>query len=191
MSTEKNNQTNNQNNNQNNTQTIPNNNSEQDISENSQIIERKNKLKLLRDKGIAYPNDFSINNWAQDLINKYNNNSSEELDALPDEQKNIKVAGRIMLRRIMGKAAFFHIQDMTGKIQVYIRKNDLPEGDFDDFKTWDIGDIAGIEGSLFKTKTNELTINAKKIKLLTKSLTPLPDKFHGLQDQEIRYRQRD
>lgn len=176
---------NNPNNNPNN---YPNNNS--DISENSQIAERQKKLKELREKGNAYPNDFSINNWAQDLHNKYENHTSESLAELPDDQKNIKIAGRMMLRRIMGKAAFFHIQDMSGKIQIYVRKNSLPEGVFNEFKTWDIGDIIGVEGELFKTQTNELTINASEIKLLTKSLTPLPDKFHGLQDQEIRYRQR-
>ena len=165
------------------------------VSDNSQILERKNKLKLLREKGIAYPNDFSINIWAEDLIKKYNDCDSEQLEKfssqLSDQGECIKIAGRMMLRRIMGKAAFFHIQDMTGRIQVYIRKNDLPENKFADFNTWDIGDILGISGSLFKTKTGELTIKATDIKLLTKSLTPLPDKFHGLQDQEIRYRQRD
>ena len=117
-------------------------------SDNSQILERKNKLKLLRENGIAYPNDFSINNWAEDLIKKYNDCDSEQLEKfssqLSDQGECIKIAGRMMLRRIMGKAAFFHIQDMTGRIQVYIRKNDLPENQFADFNTWDIGDIFGI-----------------------------------------------
>ena len=157
---------------------------------NSQILERKNKLKDIREnEKVAYPNDFEINTWAEDLHQTYGEHESDYLKET-FKDNTINVAGRMMLRRIMGKAAFFHIQDMTGRIQVYIRKNELTEGLFDKFKSWDLGDIVAVTGTMFKTKTGELSIHATNIKLLTKSLRPLPDKFHGLQDQEIKYRQR-
>jgi lysyl-tRNA synthetase class 2 len=102
----------------------------------------------------------------------------------------VKVAGRMMLRRVMGKASFATLQDMSGRIQVYLRNEDLPEGAYEAFKHWDLGDILAVEGYLFRTKTNELSIHASNIRLLTKALRPLPDKFHGVTDQETRYRQR-
>ncbi len=102
----------------------------------------------------------------------------------------MKVAGRIMLRRLMGKASFTHIQDMSGRIQLYIRQDDVTPEVYEEFKQWDLGDIIGVEGHLFKTKTGELSVKVQKIQLLTKAIRPLPDKFHGLTDQETRYRQR-
>jgi lysyl-tRNA synthetase class 2 len=152
------------------------------------IAQRKSKLALWRKSAQAYPNHFKRDALAKEIFEQCGNQSHDELEAL---HKKVKMAGRIMLKRIMGKAAFVHIQDMSGRIQIYIRQNDLSSVDiYDDFKTWDIGDIIGIEGVVFKTKTDELSIKASEIVLLTKSLKPLPDKFHGLTDQELRYRQR-
>lgn len=155
-----------------------------DESEVYQI--RKQKLAELREQGFNYPNRFERQHLAQELIKQYAKESKEELAA---KRIKVKVAGRIVLRRIMGKASFFHIQDMTGRIQIYVRQNDLPEL-YEQFKHWDLGDIVGISGELFKTNTGELTVNAEHLELLTKSLRPLPDKFHGLTDQEMRYRKR-
>lgn len=159
----------------------------ENIEQVDQFEQRKIKLDALRQQGNAYPNDFRRDVLAAELHAEF-----EELDHDALEQKNkfVKVAGRMMLRRLMGKASFFHLQDMSGRIQIYIRAQDLPEGCYEDFKHWDIGDIIGVEGVLFKTKTNELSVKASKIQLLTKSLRPLPDKFHGLVDHELRYRQR-
>lgn len=151
------------------------------------IAQRKAKLDELRKQGNAYPNHFRRENLAIDLHEKFHEKSHDELEA---SSIPVKVAGRIMLRRLMGKASFIHIQDSSGRIQAYLRENDLPEGVYGNFKHWDIGDIVGIEGVLFKTKTGELSIKAQQIQLLTKSLRPLPDKFHGLSDQEMRYRMR-
>lgn len=157
------------------------------IDVNEQIAIRRAKLAELRSKGNAYPNNFQREHFAQDLLQQYNNLENSEL-----EQKNISVAlaGRIMTRRVMGKASFVHIQDMSGRIQLYIKQDDLPAEQYEAFKHWDLGDIIGVIGILFKTKTGELTVKVAKICLLTKSLLPPPDKFHGLADQELRYRQR-
>lgn len=149
--------------------------------------QRKIKLDELRKQGNAYPNDFRRDALAAELHAEFN---EFDHDALEQKNKQVKVAGRMMLRRLMGKASFFHIQDMSGRIQIYVRAQDLPEGTYEDFKRWDIGDIVGVEGVLFKTKTNELSVKSNNIRLLTKSLQPLPDKFHGLTDHELRYRQR-
>lgn len=161
------------------------------IAENIEQIDlfehRKIKLDELRKKGNAFPNDFRRDALAADLHTEFND---LDHDALEQKNKHVKVAGRMMLRRLMGKASFFHIQDMSGRIQIYIRAQDLPEGSYEEFKRWDIGDIIGIEGVMFKTKTNELSVKASNIRLLTKSLRPLADKFHGLVDHEMRYRQR-
>ena len=157
------------------------------IDEHDQIGQRKLKLDEWRKSTQAYPNDFKRKDLARDLINKYDH---EDHDGLEKLNHKVIVAGRIMLRRLMGKASFCHIQDMSGQIQIYVRGDDLPEGVYEQFKNWDTGDIIGVEGILFKTKTNELSIKASNIKLLTKALRPLPDKFHGLADQELRYRQR-
>jgi lysyl-tRNA synthetase, class II len=147
---------------------------------------RQQKLAELRDKGFAFPNHFRRNALAGELIEQYGHEESESLKA---QKIEVAVAGRMMLRRIMGKASFFHLQDVSGRIQIYMTSNDLPEH-YEDFKHWDLGDILGVKGSLFITKTGELTIHASEVQLLTKSLRPLPDKFHGLSDQEMRYRKR-
>jgi lysyl-tRNA synthetase class 2 len=160
---------------------------EQPIDENSLIAERKQKLAHLRAKGNAFPNDFRRDHYAQDLQAEFGEKTKEELEPL---KIHVKVAGRVMLRRIMGKASFITIQDMSGRIQLYVRQNDLPEGAYDDFKHWDMGDIVGGTGVLFKTNTGELSIHCDSIRLLTKSLRPLPDKHKGLSDMEMRYRQR-
>lgn len=162
-------------------------NIEQD--ENKIIAERRAQLKQMREKGQVYPNTFRRDSLAQDLQDKYGEMSKEELAAA--EPVRVKVAGRMMLRRIMGKASFASLQDMSGRIQAYVTRDDLPEGFYnEEFKKWDLGDIVGVSGYLFKTNKGELSIHVESIELITKSLRPLPDKFHGLQDQEIRYRQR-
>ena len=156
--------------------------------DNKLITERRSKLSALRETGNPFVNDFRPENLAKDIIEKYNGLSKEELD-----EKNVvvSVAGRMMLKRVMGKASFAHIQDTSDQIQLFVTRDELPEGFYNEqFKKWDIGDIIGATGSLFKTKVGELSIRVDSIKLLTKSLRPLPEKFHGLSDQEIRYRQR-
>lgn len=159
------------------------------LSENELVQIRKEKLALLRAKGNAFPNDFIKNTDSLTLNQKYGQETKESLEAIT--QKPIfKIAGRIMLRRVMGKASFITLMDGTGKIQAYLRQADLPEGIYEDFKHWDIGDIVGVEGHVFKTNTGELSLHAHAVKLLTKSIRPLPDKFHGLSDTELRYRQR-
>lgn len=160
---------------------------EQKLDENEQIAQRRAKLAKIREEGIAFPNDFRRNCTAALLHEEYGNEGNETL-----EIRNVraKVAGRIMTRRIMGKAAFVDLQDGSGRIQLYVKKGEVSESLFEEFKQWDIGDIIGAEGVLFKTKTGELSIKTSNIRLLTKALRPLPDKFHGLTDQEIRYRQR-
>jgi len=156
--------------------------------EQEQIQQRRQKLQALRAEGIAFPTDFRRNVVAGELLAEYGEKSKEELEANP---VRVKVAGRMMTRRIMGKASFCHIQDMSGKIQLYVTRDVLPEGFYNEqFKKWDIGDIIGAEGVLFKTKVGELSIRVDDIRLLTKALRPLPEKFHGIADQEIKYRQR-
>tara|TARA_B110001454_G_scaffold75427_1_gene72911 strand:- start:62 stop:1549 length:1488 start_codon:yes stop_codon:yes gene_type:complete len=159
----------------------------EEISENDLIALRRAKLDLLRIKGNAYPNDFKRSYLSEELHQNYGKKDNQ---AFEKEPVQVAIAGRIMLQRIMGKASFITLQDMDGQIQAYLRSNDLPEGHYDDFKTWDLGDIVGIEGRLFKTKTNELTVHAESIRLLTKSLRPLPEKHAGLVDLEQRYRKR-
>lgn len=157
------------------------------LSENEQIQHRKAKLAALRAQGVAFPSGFTRDALAADLHAQYEALTHDELEA-----KAIKVAlaGRLMTRRIMGKASFLHLQDMSGRIQVYLARDQLPEGAYADFKTWDLGDIIGVEGDVFKTKTGELSVKAHRVQLLTKALRPMPDKFHGLTDTEQRYRQR-
>ncbi|HIK72549.1 MAG TPA: lysine--tRNA ligase, partial [Gammaproteobacteria bacterium] len=140
-----------------------------------------------RSRGNAYPNDYRRDSMSKDLHDRYDGLDNEALESDPVQ---VSVAGRVMLQRIMGKASFITLQDMDGQIQAYIRSNDLPEGQYDDFKTWDLGDIAGISGRLFRTKTGELTVHADSVRLLTKSLRPLPEKHAGLVDTEQRYRKR-
>ena len=157
------------------------------VSENEQILQRRAKLQALKSKGNAYPNDFRRTHLAACILGGFKENTNEELEEKPTE---VTVAGRVMLRRLMGKASFVHIQDMSGRIQIYARENDLPEGLYEEFKHWDIGDIIGVTGVVFRTKTGEISVKASSLRLLTKALRPLPDKFHGLADQELRYRQR-
>lgn len=158
-----------------------------DVESNEQVIQRKAKLKALREKGLAYPNDFQRDALAQALQQRFANQTEEQL---VQQAVRVKVAGRIMTRRLMGKASFVHLQDMSGRIQLYIARDHLPEGVYAEFKTWDLGDIIGVSGVVFKTQTGELSIKVDQLRLLAKSLRPLPDKFHGLTDQEQRFRQR-
>lgn len=156
--------------------------------DNKLISERKSKLDLLRKSGNPFVNDFKPEHLAQNLADEYNQFSKEDL-----EEKSIKVsiAGRMMLKRVMGKASFASIQDSSGSIQIFVTRDELPEGFYNEqFKKWDIGDILATTGTLFKTNVGELSVRVDSIKLLTKSLRPLPEKFHGLSDQETRYRQR-
>ena len=155
--------------------------------ESAQMLVRREKLAALRAQGNAYPNDYRRDALAQDLHDKYGSVDKEPLEA---QAVAVKIAGRIMTRRLMGKASFCTVQDMSGRIQVYVRGDDLAEGVYEAFKHWDIGDIVGVEGVLMKTKTGELSVHAKAIRLLTKALKPLPDKWHGMTDTEARYRQR-
>ena len=157
----------------------------EEISQNELLAQRREKLETLRSKGNAYPNDFRRDSLSSQLHESYGDQKKEDL-----EEKNIKVkvAGRIMLQRVMGKASFITIQDMQGQIQAYVRSDSIGDEIYKDFKTWDLGDIVGIEGTLFKTKTDELTVNAESVSLLTKSLRPLPEKHAGLVDTEQRYR---
>ena len=157
------------------------------LSENELLQQRRAKLQGLREKGIAYPNSFRRDSLSKDLLVQCEGISKE---ALEEKSIEVSVAGRIMLQRIMGKASFITLQDMKGQIQAYIRSNDIPEGQYDEFKTWDLGDIVGIKGKLFLTKTGELTVHANSIEILTKSLRPLPEKHSGLVDTEQRYRKR-
>jgi lysyl-tRNA synthetase class 2 len=159
--------------------------------ENSIIAERRSKLAEIRALGHAFPNNFTPEDFAKKLHALYENDEKADL-----EQKNIHVvvAGRMMLKRVMGKASFATIQDKSGRIQLYVARDNInsdknPEL-YSQFKKWDLGDILGAKGKLFKTNTGELTIEVSEIILLTKSLRPLPEKFHGLSDQEIKYRQR-
>ncbi len=159
------------------------------VDENHVIAERREKLKVIREatNGVAFPNDFKPQHKAVKLHQQYAELDKETLDpqAIP-----VSVAGRMMLKRVMGKASFATIQDATGRIQLYVARDEIGEALYEHFKHWDLGDIIGASGRLFKTKTGELSIHVSEIKLLTKSLRPLPEKFHGLQDQEIKYRQR-
>ena len=155
--------------------------------ENHIIAERRAKLAEWRATGKAYPNDFDRENISGKIIELYDGKSSEELEANPVE---VKVAGRVMLKRVMGKASFITISDVGGRIQIYVARDKVGEETYAAFKRWDIGDIVGVVGTLFRTKTNELTVQANEIRLLSKSLRPLPEKFHGLTDQEQKYRMR-
>ena len=155
--------------------------------ENHIIAERRAKLTEWRKTGKAYPNDFRRENMAETLHTAYGDKTSEELEGMP---VSANVAGRIMLKRVMGKASFITIQDMSGRIQLYVTRDGVGEEVYADFKTWDIGDIVGTTGNLFKTKTGELSVKSESIQLLSKCLRPLPDKFHGMADIEQCYRQR-
>jgi lysyl-tRNA synthetase class 2 len=161
--------------------------SEQQADDNQLITQRRQKLAELRKQGNPFPNNFRRNALAASLHGQYGALGNEQL-----EPKNIQatIAGRIMLKRIMGKASFVQLQDMSGRMQAYLQSDQLPAEVYDAFKGWDLGDIIGVSGVLFKTKTGELTLKAASVELLTKALRPLPEKFHGLTDTEQRYRQR-
>jgi lysyl-tRNA synthetase, class II len=158
-----------------------------DPEESKLIAERRRKLAELRKTGNAYPNDFRRNALAEELHQAF----GEHEDAhLRQDAIEVKVSGRMMVKRVMGKASFIKLQDRTGQIQVRLERDRLGERLYQEFKKWDVGDIVGAQGKLFKTQTGELTVMADEVRLLTKSLRPLPEKFHGLADREIRYRQR-
>ncbi len=156
-------------------------------SENQLITERREKLQALRAQGVAFPNDFKPSHHAADLHHKHGQVPNEELE--PQAVK-VSVAGRLMLKRVMGKACFGTLQDGSGRIQLYITQDAVGPEALAAFKHGDLGDILGCEGVLFRTKTGELSVKATRVRLLTKSLRPLPDKFHGMSDQEQKYRQR-
>ena len=149
--------------------------------------QRRAQLEELRASGNAYPNDFRRNILAADLHARYGDMDREELEG---EDEKFQLAGRMMSRRVMGKVAFVHLRDMSGQVQLFLQRNTLADDTYAAFKQWDIGDIIAVAGSVFRTKTGELSIQADSVRLLAKSLRPLPEKFHGLADQETRYRQR-
>ena len=155
--------------------------------ENRLVAERRAKLAALREKGPAFPNDFLRRELAAELIEKHESVDRDTMDLNPVV---VQVAGRIMLKRPMGKITFAQIQDMSGQIQIFVADNAPDKQTHDAFKHYDIGDIVGVEGILFKTRTGEVTVRARTLRLLAKSLRPLPEKFHGLSDAELRYRQR-
>ena len=155
--------------------------------ENQIIAERRAKLAALRAQGIAFPNDFAREHLAADLQRAHGEMSKEELEG---RSIRVAVAGRMVLKRVMGKASFATLQDMSGRIQLYVTNDTTGAEAHEAFKHWDLGDILGVEGTLFKTRTGELTVNAARVRLLAKALRPLPEKFHGLADQEQKYRSR-
>jgi lysyl-tRNA synthetase class 2 len=160
--------------------------------ENQLIAERREKLQALRavqSKGgpVAFPNDFKPADHAGALHAAH---EAQDAPALEAAAMGARVAGRMMLKRVMGKASFATLQDATGRIQIYVTRDSVGEEVYAAFKHWDLGDIVGCEGTLFKTRTGELSIHATSVRLLTKSLRPMPDKFHGIHDQEVKYRQR-
>jgi lysyl-tRNA synthetase class 2 len=158
-----------------------------EADENRLISERRTKLDELRKGGEAYPNDFRKNAISSDLHTRFCDALSEELDAVDE---TFSVAGRIMAKRVMGKLAFVSLQDRGGSIQLMLQRDNLPEGVFQSFKRWDVGDIIGAAGRIVRTQKGELSIRASELRLLSKSLRPLPEKYHGLTDTEVRYRQR-
>ena len=161
------------------------------------MLERREKLKAIRQqqvdgKGVAFPNDFKPSHKAEALFAEFDAKTTEELATIG---ATAKVAGRMMLKRVMGKASFCTLQDSSlgntgGRIQIYVKGEDVGDALYASFKHWDLGDIVAAEGTVFKTKTGELSIHATSVRLLTKSLRPMPDKFHGMADQETKYRQR-
>ena len=165
--------------------------------ENQLIAERREKLKALREnqaqgQGVAFPNDYKPQHHAAVLQQQYGTLDGEALEA---QAITVSVAGRMMLKRVMGKASFATLQDGSlgdtgGRIQLYVTRDAIGEEAYSDFKRWDLGDILGAEGTLMKTKTGELSVKVSRLRLLTKSLRPMPDKFHGVADQEVKYRQR-
>mgnify|MGYP001244162217 FL=1 len=162
------------------------------LDDNQLIAERREKLQTLRERqakglGPAFPNDFKPTHKAADLARTHAAQSAEELAA---DGPSVRIAGRMMLKRVMGKASFATLQDSSGRMQVYIKGEEIGAETYEDFKHWDLGDIVAVQGRMFRTRTGELSIHAVQIRLLVKSLRPMPDKFHGIHDQEVKYRQR-
>ena len=157
--------------------------------ENRLIAERRTKLKALRGQGVAFPNDFRRGDYAGDLQAQYADAERWTAEALEGADRQVALAGRILLKRVMGKASFVQVQDESGRIQLFLQANALGDT-YTAFKGWDVGDIVGATGTLTRTRTGELSVKVDQLRLLTKSLRPLPDKFHGLADVEQRYRQR-
>ena len=162
-------------------------NPQQEQDEHKLIAARREKLTKLREEGVAFPNDFRRNVMAGELQAEYEGKDNAYLEANP---VRVALAGRMMLKRVMGKLSFAHVMDMSGQIQLWIERDALPEGMYQIFKTWDLGDIIGAEGTLIRTQKGELSLKVDSLRLLTKALRPLPDKFKGLSDTEQRYRQR-
>ena len=167
------------------------------VDDNQLIAERREKLKQLRaaqaeGKGVAFPNDFKPSHRAAQLTAAAEGKDKAALDAeiAAGNKLTASIAGRVMLKRVMGKASFITLQDATGRFQVYVARDDVGEEAYAEFKKWDLGDIVGVEGWLFRTRTEEPSLHATNVRLITKNLRPLPDKFHGVADQEIKYRQR-
>jgi len=158
-----------------------------DIEDNQIVAERREKLKALREQGVAYPNDFRPQHRAAELHRQYAESDKEALDANP---LAVSIAGRMMLKRIMGRASFATVQDGSGQIQFFVTPADVGAETYEAFKKWDLGDIVAAQGVLFRTNKGELSVRCTELRLLSKALRPLPDKFHGLADQEMRYRQR-
>jgi lysyl-tRNA synthetase class 2 len=158
-----------------------------EFDENRLIAQRREKLTEIREQGIAFPNDFRRDVMNAELSVEYADWDKEKLQAEP---RRVKIAGRMMTKRIMGKASFASIRDMSGDMQLYVKRDDLAEGVYAEFKRWDMGDIIAAEGVMFRTQKGELSVLVDSIQLLTKSLRPLPEKFHGIADQEMKYRQR-
>ena len=167
------------------------------VDENQLIAERREKLRVLRtargagtttgDSAAVFPNDFKPADRAAPLLLTHGDKTPEALD---QHRTVAKVAGRMMLKRVMGKASFATLQDATGRIQIYVARDAIGEDRYEEFKRWDLGDILAAEGHMFKTRTGELSIHATAVRLLTKALRPMPDKFHGMADLETKYRQR-
>ena len=155
--------------------------------ENRLIAERRAKLDALRARGIAYPNDFRPDAFAADLQREFDGCDAESIEAA---QRRVRVAGRLVLKRVQGKVSFAQLQDMTGRIQLFVHQGTLGDAGYEAFREWDVGDILGCEGPLMRTRTGELSLKCESLRLLSKSLRPLPDKWHGLADVETRYRQR-
>ena len=154
--------------------------------ENEQVARRREKLAALREAGNPYPNDFRPTASAADVRGECEGLDDDALASRPP----FRIAGRMMTRRVMGKASFAHLQDGSGRLQLYVRRDDLPDGAYREFRGWDLGDLVGAEGVAFRTRTGELSLRVSALRLLAKALRPLPEKFHGLTDRETRYRRR-
>jgi lysyl-tRNA synthetase, class II len=167
--------------------TLPTDENKPDV--NRLVAERREKLKALRGQGIAFPNDFKVDSFAGDLQDEFADKDTHTAETIEAAARRVKMAGRIVLKRVQGKVSFVQLQDFSGRIQLFIHQGTVGQT-YEAFKGWDVGDIVGAEGVLMRTKTGELSVRVDSLRLLTKSLRPLPDKFHGLADVEQRYRQR-